>query len=136
MRTSPYSTVTTVNQQNPYAPPESGGETSDAMAACPACKHRIGFREIAFAPRPIFLQCSNCNAELIGSNFVRLQAIGLVIAPLAVAGAMLFLSRPLTYQNLLVIGILALLFTVIFAIANVFATVYWGRYEVSDPNHK
>ena len=118
---------------NPYASPVNTTETlSQTVAACPNCNHRIAFRQIAFAPFPLFLSCEQCNAKLIGGAFVRIQAVTITTAPLIVAAISLLLSWPTSNQDCLLVGIGTLLFAFVFALVNVPATVYWGGYKLRD----
>jgi hypothetical protein len=120
--------------KNPYASPTTTVETSSQpVATCPACKHGIALRQVAFAPFPLFLRCEQCNARLIGGTFVRLQAIFITVTPLIVAGTMLFLTWPWSKQDFLFVGLVALFLGVVLALVNVPATVYWGRYSLRDP---
>ena len=119
-------------KQNPYESPVSDAGATQSVAKCPACTLPIGFRKIASAAFPLFLTCDRCSARLLGGTFVRIQAVLILFAPPLAAATMLFLTRPWSYRSLVLVSLSTLLFTVVLAVVNVPATVYFGRYELRD----
>ena len=124
--------VTKMMKQNPYESPACDAGPTKSVAKCPACTHPIGFRKVASAAFPLFLNCDRCNARLLGGTFVRIQAVLILVAPPLAAAAMLLRSRPWSYKALVLVCLYTLLITLVLAVANVPATVYFGRYELRD----
>ena len=89
----------------------------------------ITWQQIAGAPFPLLLKCRSCKARLVGNHFVLLQALTVPVVPLLVAIAGIALAWPLSQQDVILVLLFTLSVTVMFTIANVFATVSWGRYK-------
>jgi len=98
------------------------------MAVCPGCKQRIPFYAVLLAAYPIWIECPNCKAKLVGNRLVKIQ--GAIAPVLAVAAVVAIVLSRLSLQHR--IG-LASLCAVALALLNVFITLKWGQYLPRKP---
>ncbi len=97
---------------------------SRVMLTCPSCTKAIGFRTIAFATFPVWLRCPHCKTKLRGNAFIKAQGFVIIPVLFAVPSILIFLSDLGWPQKALA----CVLVVSIVSIANIVATLVWGRY--------
>ena len=98
------------------------------MLTCPSCTKKIGFRTIAFATFPVWLRCPHCRTKLRGNAFIKTQ--GFVIIPILIGVPVVFII--LSHLNWAQKALALVLVASIVSVANVVATLVWGRYFLRD----
>jgi hypothetical protein len=98
------------------------------MLTCPSCTKKIGFWTIAFATFPVWLTCRYCKSKLRGNAFIKAQ--GFVIIPIFTAvPIILIMFSDLSWPHRMLAFVLLALAV---SLANVIATLVWGRYFLRD----